>query len=114
MLHTTLAGRCPNCVFGDLFDGPLRARDACELCGLRFDLDGSNWLAAGFLVWIVAMVALSLEGALLLALFGFFPGLAWVLAASAVVIVAGAYRAARGLLVACLWALGYLDEGSDR
>lgn len=109
LLHTTLAGKCPNCVFGDVFDGPLRARDACEVCGLPFDPDGSAWITAGFLVWVLAMTGLAVEGGLLFWLFGFFPGYGWVLGTSGALIVIASYRAARGFLVWGLWALGYLD-----
>ena len=35
-LHTGLRGRCPRCVQGHLFDGFLKLRQGCEVCGLDY------------------------------------------------------------------------------
>lgn len=35
-LHTGLRGRCPRCGQGHLFDGFLKLRQECEVCGLDY------------------------------------------------------------------------------
>ena len=35
-IRTGLRNRCPRCGEGHLFDGFLKLRDGCEVCGLRY------------------------------------------------------------------------------
>ncbi len=55
-LKTGLAGKCPRCGRGKLFDGYLTVAKSCASCGLSFDFadggDGAAWfvmLIVGFL-----------------------------------------------------------------
>jgi uncharacterized protein (DUF983 family) len=55
-VKTGLAGKCPRCGRGNLFDGYLAVAEACRNCGLSFDFadggDGAAWfvlLIVGFL-----------------------------------------------------------------
>jgi uncharacterized protein (DUF983 family) len=109
MLRSTLFGDCPNCVFGKLFDGPLRARKHCASCDMCLSPDDSNWLGAGVLVYLAVLVLIAVEGVALGLLFGLFSGFLWVLLLSAVVLVVALYRPARGWWVWWLWTLGELE-----
>ncbi len=109
MVRSSLFGECPNCVFGHLFDGPFRAHKHCASCGMCLEPDGSNGLGTGFVVYVLALFLLGFEGVALGLLFGLFPGFAWVLALSAVLLVVLLYRPVRGWWVWLLWTLGELE-----
>jgi uncharacterized protein (DUF983 family) len=49
-LSVGLAGRCPRCGQGRLFDGPLKIAPACRACGLEFHDPGDG--AAMFVILI--------------------------------------------------------------
>ncbi len=109
MLRSMFVGECPNCVFGSIFNGPFRPRRRCENCGMRFDVDGSNWLSVGFLCYLVGAIVVAGEGVVLGLTFGLFRGFEWVLLASGAIIVAAIYRPLYGWWVWCLWTFGFLD-----
>jgi uncharacterized protein (DUF983 family) len=108
VLRSALLGRCPNCLLGSLFYGPLRPRIDCDVCGMSFERDSSTWLGTAFFMYLIACALLIAEGVFLGLLFGFFPGFTAVMGVSAVVSIALSYRSARGLWVWCLWKVGYL------
>jgi uncharacterized protein (DUF983 family) len=64
-LHAALAGRCPRCGEGRLFDGVLTVRPRCPGCGLDFSAqdsaDGPAVFAILFLGLIVVGLALWVE-----------------------------------------------------
>jgi uncharacterized protein (DUF983 family) len=109
MVRSTLFGDCPNCVFGSLFDGPFRARQRCVSCDMCLSPDDSNWLGAGFLVYVAVLGLIAVEGVTLGLLFGLFSGFLWVLLLSAALFTVALYRPARGWWVWCLWTLGELS-----
>ena len=115
MLRATLFGDCPNCLFGSQFDGPLRARRRCALCGMGFEPndDGSSALGAAYLVLTVVPILLIAEGVLLARAYGLFSGFGIVMALSAVLLIALSYRPARGWWVWCQWTFGFLDATRD-
>ncbi len=61
-LSTGLAGRCPRCGEGRLFDGFLKLRPACTACGLDFDFADSG---DGPAVLIMFLAGFLLIGAVL-------------------------------------------------
>jgi uncharacterized protein (DUF983 family) len=108
LLRTAFLGYCPNCLFGKLFDGLLRPKPSCAVCGMPFELHGGTFTMTAFILYILICGFLVIEGAALALLFGFFPGYAWVLGASAAALYLALNRPVRGLWVWCLWRLGYL------
>lgn len=64
-LLSGVAGRCPNCGEGFLFDGFLKVAPACEACGYDFDRADSGDGPAVFVIliagFIVAFAALFTE-----------------------------------------------------
>jgi len=61
-----LAGRCPRCGKGKLFEGFLTLRPRCEVCGLDFSFadaaDGPAFFVMFFSGFVVAGSALAVEG----------------------------------------------------
>ncbi|WP_026381357.1 DUF983 domain-containing protein [Afifella pfennigii] len=62
---TGLAGRCPRCGKGGLFDGFLKLKPACPVCGLDFGFadsaDGPAFFAMTFIGFLVAGAAVIVE-----------------------------------------------------
>ncbi len=55
-IRTGLAGQCPRCGRGRLFDGYLTVAKSCTVCGLSFDFADSGDGAAWFVMTIVAFL----------------------------------------------------------
>jgi uncharacterized protein (DUF983 family) len=108
VLRSALLGYCPNCLLGTLFDGWLKPRIDCDVCGMSFERDSSTWLGTAFFMYLIACALLIGEGVILGLLFGIFPGFTATIGSSAVVLIVLSYRSARGLWVWCLWKVGYL------
>lgn len=108
-LATAVRGYCPNCFLGRLFKGMLRPELGCDVCGLVYERDSSTWLGTAFVLYLLASFGLIAEGVALGLLFGIFPGFVAVMGTSAIVLVAAAYRPARGLWVWCLWRVGFIN-----
>ena len=56
VLKTGLAGTCPRCGRGKLFDGYLTVAKSCASCGLSFDFADGGDGAAWFVLLIVGVV----------------------------------------------------------
>lgn len=108
-------GRCPACD-APMFDGPYRLRRVCSGCGVRFERDPGSWLGASVMVYIVAVLALAVEAAVLLPRYGLFPGIEWIAVATGVAAVLLSYRPAKGWWVWWLWAAGFVtrDDADPR
>jgi len=55
-LKTGLAGKCPRCGRGKLFDGYLTVAKSCSSCGLSYDFADGGDAAAWFVMLIVSVV----------------------------------------------------------
>jgi uncharacterized protein (DUF983 family) len=55
-----VAGRCPRCGKGRLFDGPVRYAPACSACGLDYAAFNVGDGAAAFLILVVGAVVTGL------------------------------------------------------
>ena len=104
------AGRCPNCGRGRMFASFYRLKDTCPVCGVRFERDTGSWLGASVLAYIVAIVMLMVEAAVLIPIWGLFRGLEWVLVGTAVVVVLAVYRPVKGWWVWWMWAAGFVTR----
>lgn len=58
-LRTGIAGRCPRCQTGHLFDGFLKLQPRCEICGLDYSFADPADGPAFFAMTIVAVPALA-------------------------------------------------------
>jgi uncharacterized protein (DUF983 family) len=56
---TGLVGKCPRCQEGDLFAGPIKLADACNVCGLDYSFADPADGPAFFSMSIVAFPALA-------------------------------------------------------
>ena len=102
-------GYCPNCLLGKLFNGLLKPRQQCAVCGMHFEHEGSTLTMTAFIHYVLLCAFLTIEGLVLGLLYGIFPGFMLVLGASAAVLFLLLHRPVRGLWVWCLWKLGMLD-----
>jgi len=55
-----LAGRCPKCGQGALFDGFLKVKPSCSVCGQSFDFADSGDGPAVFVIMLVGFVIVGL------------------------------------------------------
>lgn len=108
LLRTAFLGYCPNCLLGKLFNGLMRPRRSCAVCGMPFEYEGGTFTMTAFILYMLICAALAVEGLLLALIFGIFPGFRWVLGGSALVLYLVMNRPVRGLWVWCLWRMGYL------
>ena len=108
LLRTAFLGYCPNCLLGKLFNGLMRPRSSCAVCGMPFENEGGTFTMTAFILYLLICAALAIEGLVLALLFGIFPGFSWVLGGSALVLYLVLNRPVRGLWVWCLWRMGYL------
>jgi uncharacterized protein (DUF983 family) len=104
ILRRGLRRRCPRCGEGPLFQGWHHLRDACPVCGLRYETNaGDTW-------FFMYMSTAGLTGSLVVLMFLLRPRVIWVgqlivsIAAVLVIGVSLPYR--KGLAVA----LNYLVE----
>jgi len=100
-----------------MFSGPLKIRDTCSACDVRFERDSGSFLGPTTLAYVVAVGVEVVLFGLLVWQYGLFPGLEYVLIAGAIVSVVGSYRFLKGWWIWLLWTseLVYPDlpEGSD-
>lgn len=108
LLRSAFQGYCPNCLLGKLFDGLLRPRHSCSVCGLPFEHQGGTFTMTAYILYLLVCAALTIEGVVLALVFGFFPGFIAALLVSALALLLVLHRPVRGLWVWCLWRLGYL------
>lgn len=108
-LRSAFLGYCPNCLLGKLFDGLLRPRHQCTVCGLAFEHEGSTFTMTAFIHYMLICAFLTIEGLTLGLIFGIFPGFMLVLGASATVLFLLLHRPVRGLWVWCLWKMELLE-----
>lgn len=54
-----LWGRCPHCLHGEVFSGPLTMRQACPVCQVQFERESGYFLTAIFFGYILAFVLLA-------------------------------------------------------
>lgn len=59
-MQTGMAGRCPRCGEGKLFDGFLAIRETCPVCGLDFRFIDSGDGPAVFVILIVGFLVVGL------------------------------------------------------
>lgn len=60
LLGAAVAGRCPRCHVGPLFDGPVRFADRCRACGLDYAQFNVGDGPAAFLILIVGGIVTAL------------------------------------------------------
>ncbi|HYS49672.1 MAG TPA: DUF983 domain-containing protein [Xanthobacteraceae bacterium] len=112
---TGLAGRCPRCGKGRLFDGFLALRPRCEACGLDFSFADSGDGPAVFVMFIAGFIVV---GCALLVEVKYAPPL-WVHAALwgplILLVTLAPLRLVKGLLIALQYhhkaAEGRFDHG---
>ncbi|WP_031549369.1 DUF983 domain-containing protein [Parvularcula oceani] len=104
-----LAGRCPRCGQGKLFDGFLKLKEACPVCGLDYSKADSGDGPAFFIMSIVGFVTVAAAFLLRFA-FGLPAGAVLLLTfLLTIVLTAVSLRPAKGLMVA----LQYRNQAAE-
>ncbi|PRX11759.1 UNVERIFIED_ORG: uncharacterized protein (DUF983 family) [Martelella mediterranea] len=117
LILSGLAGRCPHCGKGKLFDGFLTLKPACENCGLSYAFADSGDGPAVFVMMAVGFVLIAL---VLWTEISYAPPL-WVHALIwvpvAIALSLGALRAFKGVLIGLQYrhsaAEGVIDRSDD-
>ncbi len=105
---TVFALRCPNCGAGRIARGPFNIAEVCSVCGAKFARgDAGNWLVAATLNYFFTAI-LCILVSILLVRYGFFSGLAFVVAGFALVFGMLLYRPMKTLAVWVLWLFGFI------
>ncbi len=81
-LEAVLRQRCPRCLRGEVFAGPVRMRERCPVCGLVFEREEGYFFGAMYVSYFLSVPAFCL---LALLAYELLPGrhFAWVLCAAA-------------------------------
>ncbi|MEP3048571.1 MAG: DUF983 domain-containing protein [Roseibium sp.] len=112
-----LAGKCPRCGQGKLFDGFLSVKSSCMACGLDFDFADSG---DGPAVFVIMIVGFLIVGLVLFVELSFQPPiwlhlLLWL--PLTIVMAAGVLRSLKGLMIGLQYRHdaeeGRLDTGDD-
>jgi uncharacterized protein (DUF983 family) len=113
--RAAVLGRCPACGQGALFTGYYANAPVCSHCGTRYETSDGAWLGAivfGYAIGAAfALLAIFAEVAWgPLRSLGLHP--MWSIAIASVVVTAAAYRPAKGLWFALLYAWGFMSTPS--
>lgn len=101
--------RCPNCGQGRIAKNFFNIKDTCGVCHAKFERgDAGNWMVAATLNYFINAVILIVVTIILVRNYGFFPGLAFVIAGLALLLGALLYRPSKALGVWILWLFGFV------
>jgi len=119
-LRAALRGACPACGTPGAFRGWYRLTERCSGCGAVFERDPGSFLGATVLAYTWALLAMGLVAFATIPGRGLYPGLEWVLLATALLTVVLSYRPTKALWLWMMWVAGWvhptgvdpeLDEG---
>ena len=106
---TTFGGRCPVCARGRVAKDFLQNKDACEVCGARFERRGEgNFLVSAVLSYFITVLVCLAVGIILVLRYGFFQGLTPLMVGVAFVTIVLIYRPVKNLAVWLLWVFGFV------
>ena len=106
LIPTVIHGKCPNCRHDYMYENWIKAKPTCGFCGVRFERDPGSFLMLLAFNYLIAVVVAGAAAWILIANFGLFDGLTWILAAIGVASVVGFYHAAKSLYIWTLWVFG--------
>ena len=110
---TVFAGRCPVCAQGHIAKSYFQNKDACEVCGARFERDSGNWLVSAVLCYFITIVFCLGLGITLVLRYGFFPGLTPLMVGVAFAVILLIFRSMKSLAVWLLWVFGFVYPGKN-
>lgn len=101
-------GRCPVCARGRIAERFLQNKDACDVCGARFERGEGNFLVSAVLSYFITILLCLALGITLVLRYGFFQGLTPLMVGAAFVIIFLIYRSVKNLAVWLLWVFGFI------
>ena len=106
---STFGGRCPVCARGRVARSFLVNKNACEVCGARFERgDSGNFLVSAVLSYFITILVCLAVGIALVLKYGFFQGLTPLMVGVAFVTILLVYRPVKNLAVWLLWVFGFI------
>lgn len=88
----------------------ITVKDVCGFCGVRFERDPGSFLVLLGLNYLIAVVVAGAAAWILIANYGLFDGITWVLAGIGVLSVVGLYHVAKSLYIWILWVFGFVHN----
>lgn len=108
LIPTVIHGKCPNCRFEYMYENWIKVKPTCGFCGVRFERDPGSFLMLLAFNYLIAVLVAGAAAWILIANFGLFDGLTWILAVIGVASVVGFYHAAKSLYIWVLWVFGFV------
>lgn len=110
LIPTVVYGKCPNCRHEYMYENWIKAKPVCDFCGVRFERDPGSFLMLLAFNYLIAVFVAGGAAWILIANYGLFDGITWILAVIGVASVLGFYHAAKSLYIWVLWAFGFVHN----
>lgn len=108
LVPTVVYGKCPNCRHDYMYENWIKAKSTCGFCGVRFERDPGSFLMLLAFNYLIAVIVAGGTAWILIANYGLFEGLTWILAAVGIASVLGFYHMAKSLYIWVLWVFGFV------
>ncbi len=105
---TLFRGACPNCRNDYMYENWWKVKPTCDFCGVRFERDPGSFLVLLGLNYLVAIVVALVAAWVLIANYGLFNGLTWVLVGISLVSLVGLYHFCKSSYIWMLWVTGFV------
>lgn len=105
---TVIFGKCPNCRHEYMYRNWLQVHPTCAFCGVRFERDPGSFLVLLGLNYLIAIFVTGMLAWLLIANYGLFNGLTWILAGAGLLSVVAFYHMAKSAYIWMLWVTGFV------
>lgn len=101
-------GKCPNCKFEYMYENWIKVKAVCGHCGVRYERDPGSFLVLLGLNYLIAVVIAGGTAWALIANYGLFSGLTWILAAVGLFSILAFYHVAKSAYIWLLWVFGFV------
>lgn len=107
-LPAVLYGKCPNCRHAYMYENWIKVKPTCSFCGVRFERDPGSFLVLLGLNYLIAIFLTGMLAWYLIANWGLFDGLTWILAGAGLLSIVGLYHVAKSAYIWILWVFGFV------
>lgn len=108
LVPAVVYGKCPNCRFAYMYENWIKAKPTCSFCEVRFERDPGSFLVLLGLNYLIAIFLTGMLSWYLIANWGLFHGLTWVLAGFGLLSLVTLYHPAKSLYIWILWVFGFV------
>lgn len=110
LIPAVVFGKCPNCRHEYMYENWIKVKAVCGFCEVRFERDPGSFLVLLGLNYLIAVVVAGAAAWILIANYGLFDGITWILAGIGILSVVGLYHAAKSLYIWILWVFGFVHN----